>query len=171
MSAEGPVADWPSGVQLREVRSDAGEIAGLVRGWTADRPEELIGLMWYRLPVESDRRNWRWPTLAKVMAGEAPRAAIRAEARPAGSRLVEIDLVNQGTAAERGPDRVTISWPHGRLVASDGLAAYVSTGGRAHGIQFLGSPGRAALAPGERRTLGWLRFDTEVQARVETDAE
>jgi len=36
--------------------------AGLVREWTRERPEELAGILWYRLPVAGDRLNWPMPT-------------------------------------------------------------------------------------------------------------
>ena len=124
LSAEGPVPSWPAGMKLREIRADPGTMARLVHGWMADRPETLAGVVWYRLPVASDQWNWRWPTLAKVMAGEMPRADVRAEPRQVEVGLVEIDLVNRGSAEHRGPDRVRVSWSRGRLVASDGLMAY-----------------------------------------------
>jgi hypothetical protein len=171
LSAEGPVPGWPAGVKLREVQADADAMAGLVSGWMADRPQGLLGVVWYRLPVESDRRNWRWPTLAKVMAGEIPRADVRAEARRTEDRLVEIELVNRGTAEHRGPGRVTVSWPRGRLIASDGLLAYETAGGAMDSIQFRGKADRPGLPPGERRTIGWLRFESEAEVKVETEAE
>ena len=171
LSAEGPVASWPAGVKLREIKADPGVLARLVSGWMADRPQELAGVVWFRLPMESDQRNWRWPTLAKVMAGEIPRADVRAEARRTEDRLVEIELVNRGTAEHRGPGRVTVSWPRGRLIASDGLLAYETAGGAMDSIQFRGKADRPGLPPGERRTIGWLRFESEAEVKVETEAE
>lgn len=171
LSAEGPVASWPAGVKLREVKADAGAMAKLVNGWMADRPQVLAGVVWYRLPVESDRRNWRWPTLAKVMAGELPRAEVRVEARRVETGLVEIQLVNRGAAEHRGPDLVTVSWLRGRLIASDGLLGYETADGATGSVQLRGKADRPGLAPGERRTIGWVRFHSEAEVQVNADAE
>jgi hypothetical protein len=71
LAAEGPRPNWPTNALLRTVESDALELAELVRGWTASRPEALRGVIWYRLPVATDKHNWSWPTLNAVMTGRA----------------------------------------------------------------------------------------------------
>lgn len=71
LAAEGPRPNWPTNALLRTVESDALELAELVRGWTASRPEALRGVIWYRLPVATDKHNWSWPTLHAVMTGRA----------------------------------------------------------------------------------------------------
>ncbi len=171
LSAEGPVPTWPAGVVLRDIHAEPEAMAELIRGWLAERPRELTGVAWYRFPVAGDQRNWRWATLAKVMAGESPRADVRAEARQAESSLVEVELFNRGTAEQKAPMCVTVSWPRGRLVASDGLLAYEAVGATADSIQFQRKAAGPALAPGERRTIGWLRFESETEVRVKSDAE
>jgi len=55
LSAEGPSLAWPAGATVKTVRSDPAAMAELVRGWTRDRPRELAGILWYRLPVPGDR--------------------------------------------------------------------------------------------------------------------
>jgi len=69
LSAEGPRPNWPTNAQLREVSSNPVELSGLVRDWTASRPEAMRGVIWYRLPVATDNRNWNWPKLEAVMSG------------------------------------------------------------------------------------------------------
>jgi hypothetical protein len=71
LSAEGPRPNWPTNTVTREVSSNPEELAALVGGWTASRPAALRGVIWYRLPVATDSRNWRWPTLRAVMNGRA----------------------------------------------------------------------------------------------------
>jgi hypothetical protein len=69
LAAEGPRPNWPTNAQLRTINSDAGELAELVRGWTASRPIALRSVIWYRLPVKSDKHNWNWDELEAVMHG------------------------------------------------------------------------------------------------------
>lgn len=70
LAAEGPRPDWPSNAIIRKVDSQPGEISELIREWTADRPEAMHGVIWYRLPVKTDRHNWDWKTLQGVMRGK-----------------------------------------------------------------------------------------------------
>lgn len=72
LAAEGPRPNWPTNAQVRAIESDAPELAELVRGWTASRPQALRGVIWYRLPVATDKHNWDWPTLKAVMNGNDP---------------------------------------------------------------------------------------------------
>jgi len=69
LAAEGPRPDWPTNAMIREVDSNAGEISGLIRDWTANRPAAMRGVIWYRLPITTDKHNWDWRTLNAVMSG------------------------------------------------------------------------------------------------------
>lgn len=68
LSAEGPRPNWPTNAQLREVTSDAVALGSLVRQWTASHPVAMQGVIWYRLPVVTDKRNWNWETFQQVIA-------------------------------------------------------------------------------------------------------
>lgn len=69
LAAEGPRPDWPTNVIIREVDSNTGEISELIRDWTANRPAAMRGVIWYRLPIATDKHNWDWRTLNAVMSG------------------------------------------------------------------------------------------------------
>ena len=69
LAAEGPRPNWPTNVIIRNVDSNAVEISGLIRDWTANRPAAMRGVIWYRLPIATDKHNWDWRTLNAVMAG------------------------------------------------------------------------------------------------------
>ena len=83
------------------VAADPDALARLVRGWMVDRPAALTGIIWYRLPVAGDTRNWSWPTLARVSAGEAPRtrAAVDVQSTVETVRPVCDDVAARGDAA------------------------------------------------------------------------
>jgi len=63
---------WPPGTRVLEFSTDSDEVALLVKEWQAARSLELRELLWYRIPVATDEHNWRWATLAAVMAGRRP---------------------------------------------------------------------------------------------------
>jgi hypothetical protein len=165
ISAEGPAKQWPPGTQFRTVRADPAALAGLVAGWQEASPPRLQGIIWYRLPVEGDRLNWRWPTLAAVMAGRAPRTELEAALRRPKPGLVEIDLRNRGEADIEGPAQVTLRWQGARVLACDGLLGFEAGDAGTEVLQFYARAFR--LPPGVDRFIGWVRFDGEAQVRIE----
>jgi hypothetical protein len=150
---------------VRAARSDPAVLAGLIRDWTRDRPAELAGILWYRLPVEGDRLNWSWPALRAVMAGREPRGAVRADVRAPEPGLAEIDLVNEGDGESALPSPVRVRWK-GTFLAADGLAGYQMQPPERNGLS-LARPRPGRLRPGERRTIAWLRFASPTEIHVE----
>lgn len=169
--AEGAPPVERAGVRWRLVRADPGELSELVRGWTAERPARLTGVIWYRLPVPGDRLNWGEATLRPVMAGRAPRLSLRAEAvkpNPGSPELVEIHLLNDGEADAERPGKIVLRWSGAPPIAADALAGY-RLQGWPESAQLLAPSGDlpAVLRPGERKTLAWLRFARPTEIRVE----
>jgi hypothetical protein len=167
LSAEGPAPSWPEGTQLREIRADPAAMAQMVQAWNTERPQALAGVIWYRLPVSQDRLNWSWPTLAAVMSGKVPEPDVRAEVRQPDPALSEIDLVNAGTVDYSGPVQVTVRWPAGQLVASDGLLGFDSNETGSNSVQFQSRNGLPRLQAGERRSIGWVRLSKETEVQIE----
>jgi hypothetical protein len=171
ISAEGPSPGWPEGGLVRTVRSDPADMASLVRRWTADRPANLTGIVWYRLPVETDAMNWSWATLAEVMSGRTPSPALSVCARYPKPGLVELDLVNTGSA-DAAPDvSVRVQWSNAGVVASDGLGgfAFVPSGPTEYRLRRQADPLASQLAPGETRCIGWIRLDAEKEVCAVVD--
>lgn len=143
--------------------SDPAALAGLIRTWTRDRPPELAGVIWFRLPVPGDVRNWPPETWRAVREGRAPRPELRRALREPEPGLVEIELVNAGETDHAPPPTLGARWNGGRLLAADGLAGYHVTASGPREIHLrLRDPGRPLrpLRPGTRRKAAWLRFDT-----------
>ena len=156
VSSEGPRPAWPADARVLAARADAPAMAQLVRQWTHDRPAALTGLVWYRLPVGTDRMNWRWPTLNTVMAGRTPRHALRVEIGPGNP--ADIALANDGEQDEPLPARLRLRWEHAALAAADALAGFAwESAGRS--VIFTAQTSETRLAPGERRVIGWIRLD------------
>jgi hypothetical protein len=171
LSAEGPARAWPTNYSMREVRADPAAMSGLVSGWTINRPAAMRGLIWYRLPVEGDRMNWHWPTLAAVMEGKSPHASVKVEKREPQPGLVELALVNEGQGDFTAPAKVTLRWTDARLSASDAFLGFEVAKSSTNLIRFVSTAEFGRVGPGERRPFGWVRLDKAAATTVETAFE
>jgi hypothetical protein len=145
---------WPPGTSALEFAANADDIAGLVAEWRQSRPAWMRDLLWYRIPVRTDQRNWRWPTLAAVMAGRNP---------------VDISIVNRGEAEERTACVVTLTWTGGTVTASDVLPGWTVTTDNGRAV-FSTLPGeKLRLSPGDARSIGWIRYDQDTVPRWQVD--
>ena len=163
LSAEGPMRNWQPDMQLREVRSDAAAMAGLVRGWNLERPEPMRGIIWYRLPVEGDVLNWSWPTLSRVMTGETPGSSLRAEVRRPQPGLIELTWSMKGMRTSPA----TRKWwqdgqarsPWRATVCGDLSLAAIAT----NVVCFRNSHQPLRIRPQERQMIGWLRLAADAK--------
>jgi hypothetical protein len=156
---------WPPGTRILEFGADPDDIAALVSSWEKSRPPQFRELVWYRVPVATDNRNWRWPTLSAVMAGRSPkhRLAVLQE----GENPIDLSIFNAGEADEQCSSDVIATWTGSGLSASDALSGWNvrSENGRAIFSATPQDPFR--LTPGGTRKIGWLRFDQPTSLRIE----
>lgn len=148
---------WPTGTRILEFSTSAEDLADLVKEWKTTRPRGMKELLWYRIPVATDARNWRWPTLAAVMEGRKP--VHHVEVLSQGGNPVDFSISNSGEAEESLDRAVTVTWTEAELVASDALPGWTvqTESGRA---VFTPEPGcQLRLSPGGKRGIGWLRYD------------
>lgn len=162
IDSEGPGRSWPEGTRVVTYSSPAPELAQLIRDWAADRPAALSGVIWYRLPVTGESRNWTWATLAPVMSGVAP--AERLEIARAGVNPLDLCLLNAGEAEMAWPEviRCRASPASGGILAGDALGGYqLEFDPSAPNEVVFRKNFRNAdcfLPPGGKKPLGWLRF-------------
>lgn len=141
---------------MLEFTAHADEIAALVHEWEQARPAELREILWYRIPVTTDTRNWRWPTLSAVMSGRKP--ARRFEVVREGENPVDLSILNTGESDDDLREAVVASWSGGELVAADALAQWNVRSQKERAL-FTVAPGhRLRLPPGAKRRIGWLRY-------------
>ncbi len=160
ISAEGPSRAWGEGTTLRALRSDATAMAKLVQSWQDDRPANMEGIIWYRLPVETDRLNWKWVTLASVMDGRTPIGAPKALIEYPEPELAELVLLNDGEADLSPRICIDIECDRDELLAGDGLRGFSleETGPAQIRLEYKGTDPLSMIAPGEQWKVGWLRF-------------
>jgi hypothetical protein len=162
---------WPPGTRAVEFATDANQVAALINEWKTKRPALLRDLFWYRLPVATDERNWRWTTLSAVMAGRAPLHKL--VVRSHGENPVDLAIANVGEADEQGDLTVTVAWSNdSSIIASDALPGWSVAVARQRAIFKPEAGVQLRLSPGATRSIGWLRYDRppNFHAQVEESA-
>jgi hypothetical protein len=148
-----------------DLASDADALARLVHDWQEARPAELREILWYRLPVSTDAMNWRWPTLAAVMAGRAPEHRLEPEAQ--GTELVDLSLHNRGEADEVLDRALTVTWQGPPPRAGDALAGWTLQLEPTRAVFAPTAGHRPRLAPEAACSLGWLRYEQQTTLHFE----
>jgi len=167
--AEAQVAVPTAAAKAREVRSDPVAMAALMRELADSRPALMRGVIWYRLPVDGDRLNWSWPTLQRVARGETPEPRLHVQPARDGSGLIEVEARNEGDGDAEMPGAITVRWMEpARLVAADGVMGMEAERGPA-AVTFRSSADAVLerLRPGERRRLGWLRLERDMEVAID----
>lgn len=167
LSAEGPRPNWPADARLRDVNSDPLAMAGLVQDWTANRPAALRGLIWFRLPINDDNFNWRWPTFSAILDGRQPVEQFNSRAQRVQTNLVELALTNDGELDVQVPLTITVRWTGARLIAGDAQRGFALAERRPTTATFVSKGQPTRLRAGEQLTLGWLRFDQDCEVHCE----
>jgi hypothetical protein len=130
----------------------------------------MQGVIWYRLPVASDRLNWRWETLSAIMDGQIPRKNLQVTVEYPQPELAEVVLINDGEVDLSAEVQIEIECDRRALVAADGLCGFAIAERKPSRI-FLVHGGTAVspiIGAGERWKVAWLRFQnrTEVTPHV-----
>ena len=152
--AEEPLRAEHPGHEPTEVMADPREIASLIHRWTLTRPAKMQGVVWFRLPVEGDVRNWSTQTLRAVMQGRRCEADVVARAARDSSGAWTISLHNQGNAPGCWPAEISISEP---ILAGDGVNGYTLNKATLK-KDFRERP---FLPAGRSVTVGWVRTDAK----------
>ena len=156
---------WPPGTRVLEFGADADEIAALVNDWQKTRPPQLRELIWYRVPIATDTRNWRWPTLSAVMSGRLPKHKLNILQE--GENPIDLSIFNAGEADEQLNANVTATWNGAGLTASDALAGWNMKSENGRAIFKVTASHGLRLPPGATRKIGWLRFDQTTTLETE----
>jgi hypothetical protein len=82
----------------REFAAEPRKVAGALLALEADPPPLWRGVVWFRLPVEGDRRAWTLAAIRDVIAGHVPEAHLSPLAVARDNGATDVYLVNDGDA-------------------------------------------------------------------------
>lgn len=161
--------DMPSslsltGGQYAVLDSDAFALCDLVADWRLHAPELMQAILWYRLPVSTDRLNWPVEVLPNIMRGEKLKRGWSARLEPNAEGHHEVVLLQQGDAPDDLPREIEIT----HADAADGLRGYIMQGQPPGSVILrLAQPARfGRVRPGERVVAGWVRTDGSASVKI-----
>ena len=137
-------------MQMREVMADPDQMAAATQQLREHSPRNCLGVAWFRLPVETDRLNWPWPTFKAVIASRKPTDAYEATVRNPKPDLYEIWIKNSGERTAESPLHISLDLHGAALLARDGIGGY-----QWDREAVLAGP---APQPGTKRMAGWFRL-------------
>ena len=159
----------PGTARVRLLAPDPEAVASVARRLASHGPANLEGADWFRLPIPGDPGVWSADGLRAALHGRSPPRHLEARVEETEDESTRrILLVNAG-ALPMAPAEVLVSWRQGDAGACDGLGGHELLAPSPTGFRLRPLPGSAALAPGEARLVGWVRFDdtpTEIEARL-----
>lgn len=151
--------------EKQELSVSPQQIDAFTRQLENDPPTNFAGIVWFRLPLESDNRSWSLSTLAAVIRHQPLTTRWQWLAFPdrdsskAGSTLYELAIKNAGTIDAPLPEKIT-------LQAEDCLAADGAGNYRFVGQTFeLIAP--TQLRAGRTRAIGWARCPAPPQGEFD----
>ena len=140
-----------SGPDGRELRADPGHVAEFLA--QVPRSARLQGILWFRLPVQGDRRAWSPSALAAVIAQQPLQAEFVAVARHAANGAFDLSVRNIGNLDAPAPSIVLPA----TCRLADGLGRYRL---QREAATLSLHPDNVWLAVGEVARVGWARCDS-----------
>lgn len=138
----------------KELYSDPQQIRKLIKELQHNTPALLQGVIWFRLPISNDQRNWSkdtWiamlchrPLNGKIITQEIP--------DPNNPGTIQLNLVNKGNITLPLPKTVPL-----RCQTGDGFFPYQLTINKQNKYELSLTQQTAPLNTNQQRAIGWMR--------------
>ncbi|MFC0226009.1 DUF3142 domain-containing protein [Serratia aquatilis] len=128
------------------------QIASFLQQLALLKPRHLRGIVWFRLPLEGDRRAWSMATLRAVIQQQPLSTRWRVEFLPQQNGLYDLNIQNSGPIDAPLPREIRIQATG--CLAADAVGNY-QLAGASEPLRFIRIRGDQ-LRAGQSRPLGWL---------------
>ncbi|KAF2389193.1 DUF3142 domain-containing protein [Pseudomonas frederiksbergensis] len=136
----------------RELLADPQQLSTLGLELRQHPPAHLAGLIWFRLPLASDRRAWSLTTLGAVARGDALSSHPSLQLSEQNG-LYDIAVTNQGNLDSAWPERVTLAVQG--CDGADALAGYALQ--QSPDLLTFTRLRDGRMPAGGQRAIGWAR--------------
>ncbi|WP_459772928.1 DUF3142 domain-containing protein [Asaia astilbis] len=141
----------------QELVAEPVRVAAFMNRVEADPPQRLIGWIWFRLPVATDRRAWSLSSWLAVMRHDALKESVTPMTRPVSQGLVHIVARNTGTIDAMMPLVIHVESTCRGIGAQMPYRLEYDTQGAA----VLVRARKALLPVGQEIVAGWLSCQQE----------
>lgn len=151
-SVEGEVALLTGAASGETLRAAPEAVADFLRALHRAAPDNLVGIVWFRLPTDADKRAWSPETWRAVVTDRLPASRLTATLVAAeAADLWTITLYNDGETDAALPRQVRLD---AACALADGANGFRVVGGSPLALEG-NSTGR--LRPHDNRVIGWAR--------------
>ena len=159
ISAEDSASAILPGYQSVTAMTNPGEIAPIYRQLMKQMPPYCLGVLWFRLPLPTDKRNWPMETLFAVLQGDEPCLSVSVEQKVPSEGLIEIWLQNPGKQAIPYELIISADLHNSAILASDVMNGFrIAEDGKA--IIGTVSNGNDSLL------VAWFRLKQGIDAKA-----
>lgn len=147
---------FKSGKFGKELYSDPQQVRALIETLQENTPSHLKGIVWFRLPVANDKRNWSLDTWIAMIAQHPLKGQIITQETPDLNTpgAIKLVLINQGNITLPLPKTIPL-----RCSIGDGFFPYQLTS-NAQGQYSLSLIQQSApLNTHQQRIIGWMRCE------------
>ncbi len=151
-SVEGEVALLTGAAPGETLRAAPEAVLAFLHTMQRAAPDNLVGIAWFRLPVDTDKRAWSPETWRAVLTDRLPPAQLSASLVPAeAADLWTVTLSNDGTVDTAVPRRVQLD---PACAIADGANGFRLVDGAPLALE---GSGNGRLRPHDTRVIGWAR--------------
>ena len=152
---ESELALGRGGANAQELIVAPESVRQLMLAVNGNRPKNLVGYAWFRLPTDADQRAWSIATWRAVIQGKLLTAAARIIARPTSDPML-FDLIaqNSGDTDVSPPTHIMLA---GNCNDADGVSGYEAQ--TIEGRFWLVRPAPSLLHPQHEISVGWARCE------------
>lgn len=146
--------NFQTGQAGKELYSDPQQIRKLIQELQQNTPELLHGIIWFRLPIANDQRNWSHNTWLAMIRHQPLKGNIITQEilDPDNPGAIKLSLVNQGNIALPLPKKIPLKCPIG-----DGFFPYQLTTNSQGKYELALIHQAPPLNTNQQRIIGWMR--------------
>lgn len=139
------------------------QVADFLHQLTTLNPPRLRGIIWFRLPLESDRRAWSMATLRAVIDNQPLVARWQVKLLPQPNGLYDLLIQNNGPVDAQLPREIAIAAGDCPIADAVGYYRLKTTAEQQRFIRISAEQLRA----GQSRPLGWLRCQSSTPGGID----
>lgn len=146
--------NYQTGSSGKELYSDPQQVRKLIQELQKNTPFLLQGIVWFRLPVDNDQRNWSQKTWIAMINHQPLQGQIRIKEipDPENAGVIKLMVINQGNIALTLPKTIPL-----RCKLGDGFFPYQLTTDPQGKYELSLIKQTAPLNTHQHHIVGWMR--------------